>query len=316
MPASYPSSVKTFTTKVDGAGNIISASHVNDIQDEVNAIEGGLLNGVAHDIKPSTDASRDLGTATFRFRELFLSSIARVGSAQPVSDNTGDLGTAALRFRDVYVGTSVRAGTNPATAGAVRLANAAGIQARNAANTLDLVIVDTTAGNVVRVGDGSVVTGIELHTSGATAIKFNIGGSEEWRVDINGVYPATALDNLRDLGGVSNRVRDIYLGSSVRIGTNPATVGAVRLANAGQIVGRNAANSADRQLVAINASDRIELGNGTTDLQWMTALVALGGGAAPTFGTIGGSGPATAAQNTWMRVIDSTGAAFWVPAWK
>lgn len=50
--------------------------------------------------------------------------------------------------------------------------------------------------------------------------------------------------------------------------------------------------------------------------QTMTALVALGGGAAPTFGTIGGSGPATAAQNTWLLMKDSTGASFWVPAWK
>lgn len=48
----------------------------------------------------------------------------------------------------------------------------------------------------------------------------------------------------------------------------------------------------------------------------MTALVALGGGATPTLGTIGGSGPATAAQNTWLKMLDSTGAAFWVPAWK
>jgi hypothetical protein len=26
--------------------------------------------------------------------------------------------------------------------------------------------------------------------------------------------------------------------------------------------------------------------------------------------------PATAAQNSWMRVVDSTGAVFWVPVWK
>jgi hypothetical protein len=52
------------------------------------------------------------------------------------------------------------------------------------------------------------------------------------------------------------------------------------------------------------------------EFQTTTALVALGGGAAPTVGTIGGSGPATAAQNTWLRMVDSTGAAFFVPVWK
>jgi hypothetical protein len=56
--------------------------------------------------------------------------------------------------------------------------------------------------------------------------------------------------------------------------------------------------------------------NSGADIAWGRALVPLGGGVAPTFGTIGGTGPATAAQNTWMRVIDSTGVAFFVPVWK
>lgn len=43
--ASYPASVKSFTTK--NAGDTIQPAHVNDIQDEVNAIESGLLNGTA-----------------------------------------------------------------------------------------------------------------------------------------------------------------------------------------------------------------------------------------------------------------------------
>jgi len=45
--ATYPGGVKTFTTKVDGAGNKVFASHINDLQDEVTAIEDGLLNGTA-----------------------------------------------------------------------------------------------------------------------------------------------------------------------------------------------------------------------------------------------------------------------------
>ena len=44
MP-SYPDSVKSFVSKVSG-GNIDPA-HVNDLQDEVNAVEAGLLNGTA-----------------------------------------------------------------------------------------------------------------------------------------------------------------------------------------------------------------------------------------------------------------------------
>jgi hypothetical protein len=45
MAASYPTSVKSFTTK--SAGQTIQPAWFNDLQDEVAAIEGGLLNGTA-----------------------------------------------------------------------------------------------------------------------------------------------------------------------------------------------------------------------------------------------------------------------------
>lgn len=42
--------------------------------------------------------------------------------------------------------------------------------------------------------------------------------------------------------------------------------------------------------------------------------IALGGGASATLGTIGGSGPATAAQNQWLQ-IDIGGTSYWLPVW-
>lgn len=45
MSASYPTSVKSFVTR--NAGDTIQPAHVNDLQDEVNAIESGLLTGTA-----------------------------------------------------------------------------------------------------------------------------------------------------------------------------------------------------------------------------------------------------------------------------
>jgi hypothetical protein len=68
--------------------------------------------------------------------------------------------------------------------------------------------------------------------------------------------------------------------------------------------------------VFITSAGRVVLLPGTADIQWGKALVALGGGAAPTLGTIGGSGPAAAAQNTWLRLLDSAGNACFVPVWK
>ena len=46
MPASYPTSAKTFTTKSDGPGNTIQAAHINDLQLEVTAIEQDLIAGL------------------------------------------------------------------------------------------------------------------------------------------------------------------------------------------------------------------------------------------------------------------------------
>lgn len=48
MSASYPTSVKAFSAR--SAGQVIASAHVNDLQDEVNAIETALVNGP---IKPA-----------------------------------------------------------------------------------------------------------------------------------------------------------------------------------------------------------------------------------------------------------------------
>jgi hypothetical protein len=69
-------------------------------------------------------------------------------------------------------------------------------------------------------------------------------------------------------------------------------------------------------LLDSKGTGRVQLLSAGADIQWGKPLVALGGGAAPTLGTIGGTGPATAVQNSWMRVVDATGAPFWVPVWK
>lgn len=75
--ANYPNSVSAFGTKTNGQA--IDASHVNTIQDEVTAVESGLLNGFAHDLKSVA------GT-----RLTYFQSMARAVStgAIPVTHNT------------------------------------------------------------------------------------------------------------------------------------------------------------------------------------------------------------------------------------
>lgn len=69
-------------------------------------------------------------------------------------------------------------------------------------------------------------------------------------------------------------------------------------------------------LITKDGSARVLLAPAGGDIRWGRPLVALGGGAAPTLGTIGGTGPTAAAQNSWMRVVDDGENVFWVPVWK
>jgi hypothetical protein len=54
----------------------------------------------------------------------------------------------------------------------------------------------------------------------------------------------------------------------------------------------------------------------TGEIRWNKANAALGGGAAPTFGTIGGAGPAAAAQRNWLRFKESDGTVSFIPVWR
>jgi hypothetical protein len=56
-------------------------------------------------------------------------------------------------------------------------------------------------------------------------------------------------------------------------------------------------------------------GKGTGVINFGTATRALGGGAAPTLGTIGGTGPAAAAQNSWL-VVKVAGTLSYIPLWR
>ena len=118
-------------------------------------------------------------------------------------------------------------------------------------------------------------------------------------------------------GGISM----VLGGGLVSIGTTMVTgagAGEIVVPNSRALRSVNAAGTSTVAMISLTgAANAITLNPSTNqDLLWGTPLVALGGGAAPTLGTIGGTGPTTAAQNTWMRVLDSGGAAFWVPAWK
>lgn len=106
------------------------------------------------------------------------------------------------------------------------------------------------------------------------------------------------------------------------LGANPSQSGTIRMEYGGNITTRNVANSGDTVLLASDANGQVlidTLGQGTVlgqHLKFSNAAErqALGGGVAPTLGTIGGTGPATAAQNGWLIVFIG-GTPYYIPIW-
>ncbi len=105
--ASYPNAVKSFTTK--NPGDRIQSVDIDDVQDEISAIEGGLINGTAHLHSSNSTmanlsvpgASTFAGAVTFvlpppsvRVRSTISQNVAS-GVATPVTFETEDWMTAA-----------------------------------------------------------------------------------------------------------------------------------------------------------------------------------------------------------------------------
>jgi hypothetical protein len=118
MAASYPSSAKSFTTKA--SNDVIEAAHVNDLQDEVTAVETGLLTGIAHAFGPDATANnRDLSSSASKWRDLFLSRNAAIGGTLVVtSAGPNALGGATTTYFGLNVtGAFVPTGGGGAQAG-------------------------------------------------------------------------------------------------------------------------------------------------------------------------------------------------------
>lgn len=162
-------------------------------------------------------------------------------------------------------------------------------EATHTANAVNRIAVTgaATGGTVsLRAVGSDTDVGLQLTSKGSDSIDFytNNFGSPHLKL----THTASTVNWVEITGGAT--------GSAVLISANGETNIGLALAPKG--------------------SGNLILSPNTGDVRFNKALVALGGGAAATLGTIGGSGPATAAQNTWMRWLDSAGAAFWVPAWK
>lgn len=151
--ASYPSSVKSFSTKL--AGQTVASAHINDIQDEIVAVEGALLNGVAHALKPSSDNAQDLGTAGLRW------GIARAKGLQLNDATTLTLATDAVTVVQSYhaIDTEAAAATDNCATLTAGTGVAAGFMVHvRAANVAHVVTMKDGTGNLLLNGDYAMST--------------------------------------------------------------------------------------------------------------------------------------------------------------
>lgn len=209
-------------------------------------------------------------------------------------DNTYDIGAvAATRPRNLYVAGEIYAGSN------LRIGSGA---------TASLTI--------------SVTSGIITHTPGVTGHGFQFkpnatvattGAAIFFRLtpeaatgqtlstEINGFSYDTFTRQWATGAIASQREFVVSAPTYAFVGASTITTAATLYVSGAPIAGANATITTGHA-AWFAAKIRVD------------AAVALGGGAAPTLGTIGGSGPAASAQNEWLEIHTQNGKRF-VPVW-
>lgn len=217
---------------------------------------------------------------------------ANAQNFQPLSDDTYNLGATDHRWRNAHIkdlyttgflGVGVAA--DQAGAGAIRLVNGTSGQIawRNAVGSAD-------------AGEIYVNTSDELYLHFPKTV-------------LNDIWPDSDDDEW--IGDATARFEGAYFGTGgVHVGDAPAQTGAIRLSNALKIVGRNASDSADIDVLAVDAGNLVRV---YTEIRYHGPQ-STGGGTA----LLGTNCPAStvAAPYTWFQFTSSDGSVVYIPAWK
>ena len=180
--------------------------------------------------------------------------------------------------------------------------------------------------------DASSLIGLDMNIPNALAVTFSIefnGAFTPVTVPVVGATVYADGANTLTISATNNFLVDVIGGNAAGLtlnanGTNqsiylnPSGAGVSRghvvIPNTMQLkaVGNAAA---DFPLIGSTSTNVVEIGGTANRIRWGDPVKALGGGAAATLGTIGGTGPTIAGQNSWIPIQDSDGNSKFVPAW-
>lgn len=149
--ASYPNSVHTFTTK--NAGDTIQPAHVNDLQDEVNAIEAGLLNGTANlNSSNTTVVHMSVSAGMNVVGNSTIASSVTIGTIPYVFPASGGLTNQVLTVSSTSGSTCVLTWATPASGQTTLLKASHGSDTAAGATTVDSIAISgLTADDTIRV---------------------------------------------------------------------------------------------------------------------------------------------------------------------
>lgn len=242
-----------------------------------------------HTLTPYEKEALDVGSPSRRFRTMYAASLL-VDTGTFVSIVSG--GTVTINgVTYVFPGSQGGASTVLTNDGLGNLSwgsgtsysnlfqdGVNGLAERNGVNSQSFIIYNTFTdaanyergffryvGNVLQIGHealgtGNITRSIRFLTAGGQQL-FSIAESGGFvNVTTSGML-VFGVDNSNDIGASgATRPRDIYLGTSIRIGAIPASQGAVRLSNNTYVYARNQANGADKLVVGVNATDQLVTG--------------------------------------------------------
>lgn len=178
MTAAYPTSVKSFTTKVDFTDTVLAA-HVNDLQEEVNSIEATL--GSSIKTGSGWAGAADFATTnwnTVKDRITNLEYVAKIAydARNPVGGTTGQVLVKNSSTNYDYSWTTFT-GLPPQTSNSGKFLTTNGTSASWAIDaTSDLI---TTAGDIVYGSAADTLVRLGIGTANQV-LRVSSGGVPEW----------------------------------------------------------------------------------------------------------------------------------------